>query len=59
MSETPLFKAIRAEIEQRRPRLLILDTLADLFGGDEITVAACGLRLGPEVRRIWRGRSTS
>src|SRR5271166_5546261 len=36
LSETPLFKAIRAEIEERRPSLLILDTLADLFGGDEI-----------------------
>ncbi|HKN31287.1 MAG TPA: hypothetical protein VJY34_26775, partial [Roseiarcus sp.] len=28
--------AIRAEIEERRPNLLVLDTLADLFGGDEI-----------------------
>jgi RecA-family ATPase len=36
LSETPLFKAIRAETEARRPNLLILDTLADLFGGDEI-----------------------
>jgi RecA-family ATPase len=36
LSETPLFKAIRAEIEERRPNLLVLDTLADLFGGDEI-----------------------
>ncbi len=33
---TRLFDAIRAEIEMRRPDLLILDTLADLFGGDEI-----------------------
>ena len=36
LSETPLFKAIRNEIKERRPSLLILDTLADLFGGDEI-----------------------
>jgi len=36
LSETPLFKAIRAEVQERRPNLLILDTLADLFGGDEI-----------------------
>ncbi len=36
LSETPLFKAIRAEIQERRPSLLVLDTLADLFGGDEI-----------------------
>jgi RecA-family ATPase len=36
LSETLLFKAIRAEIEERRPSLRVLDTLADLFGGDEI-----------------------
>ena len=36
LSETQLFKAVRNEIEERRPRLLVLDTLADLFGGDEI-----------------------
>ena len=32
----PQALAIRSEIEKRRPSLLILDTLADLFGGDEI-----------------------
>ena len=36
LSPTRLFEAIRAEIEARRPDLLVLDTLADLFGGDEI-----------------------
>jgi phage/plasmid primase-like uncharacterized protein/RecA-family ATPase len=36
LKETPLFKAIRHIIAKHRPDLLILDTLADLFGGDEI-----------------------
>lgn len=36
LSPTRLFEALRAEIKARRPDLLILDTLADLFGGDEI-----------------------
>jgi RecA-family ATPase len=33
---TPLFAALKHIIEKHRPDLLILDTLADLFGGDEI-----------------------
>ena len=36
MKETPLFAALRAEIMRLKPTLLVLDTLADLFGGDEI-----------------------
>ena len=36
LSETPLFRAVEAQIDELRPGLLILDTLADLFGGDEI-----------------------
>ena len=36
LKETPLFTAIRSEVERRRPALLILDTLADLFAGNEI-----------------------
>ena len=36
LKETPLFKALEAKLDELRPDLLILDTLADLFGGDEI-----------------------
>lgn len=36
MEPTALFAALRAEIARLRPVLLVLDTLADLFGGDEI-----------------------
>ena len=36
MKETALFKALEAKLDELRPDLLILDTLADLFGGDEI-----------------------
>jgi RecA-family ATPase len=36
LSPTRLFEAIRAAIEAKPPDLLILDPLADLFGGDEI-----------------------
>jgi RecA-family ATPase len=36
LAETPLFKALRARIEETRPALIVLDTLADLFDGDEI-----------------------
>lgn len=36
LAPTPLFAALRAVIAERRPDLLVLDTLADLFGGDEI-----------------------
>ena len=32
---TPLFGAIRAKIEALRPSLVVLDTSADLFGGEE------------------------
>lgn len=33
---TPIFIALRTHVAAHRPSLLILDTLADLFGGDEI-----------------------
>ena len=36
LGETRLFEALEAEVDNLRPALLILDTLADLFGGDEI-----------------------
>ncbi len=36
LKETPLFVAIRHIIAKHRPDLLVLDTLADLFGGDQI-----------------------
>lgn len=36
LEATPLYGALRARIERLRPSLLVLDTLADLFGGDEI-----------------------
>ena len=36
MQATPLFGKIIAFIREFRPRLLVLDTAADLFGGDEI-----------------------
>jgi RecA-family ATPase len=36
---TPIFSALHALVATHRPSLLILDTLADLFGGDEIKKA--------------------
>lgn len=36
MRKTPLFKIIEARIAEHRPSLVVLDTLADLYGGDEI-----------------------
>jgi RecA-family ATPase len=36
MAATALYTRIRRTIEQVRPTLLVLDTLADIFGGDEI-----------------------
>lgn len=36
MLRTPFFIALRAEIEKRRPSLVVIDNLADVFGGDEI-----------------------
>lgn len=33
---TPLFSAIKTAVDERNPALLVLDTLADLFGGNEI-----------------------
>ncbi len=33
---TPIFTALRTLVAAHKPSLLILDTLADLFGGDEI-----------------------
>lgn len=39
MKETALFQKVEAWIAQHRPTLTVLDTLADLFGGDEINRA--------------------
>lgn len=39
MRETELFRQIEAWIAKHRPTLIVLDTLADLFGGDEINRA--------------------
>ena len=36
MVATRVFKRLRETVLKLRPRLLVLDTLADLFGGDEI-----------------------
>jgi RecA-family ATPase len=36
LKETPLFVALRHIIQKHRPDFLVLDTLADIFGGDEI-----------------------
>lgn len=35
LKETPLYKALDAYIRDEQPILLILDTLADMFGGEE------------------------
>lgn len=39
MKETPLFRKIEEWLAEHRPALTVLDTLADLFGGDEINRA--------------------
>lgn len=39
MIPTRLFQMLEVTIDQVRPRLVILDTLADMFGGDEINRA--------------------
>lgn len=36
LKETPIFRALQDVLARNKPVLLILDTLADLFGGDEI-----------------------
>ncbi|MBZ9603993.1 AAA family ATPase [Phyllobacterium chamaecytisi] len=36
LKATKLFEALEAFVAKHRPSLLVLDTLADLFGGDEI-----------------------
>ena len=36
MKPTPIYTALRYLVAKHRPDLLVLDTLADLFGGDEI-----------------------
>ena len=36
LKPTPMFAALRDRVAAERPALLILDTLSDLFGGDEI-----------------------
>ena len=36
MEPTRLFASVRAQVMKLRPMVLVLDTLADLFGGDEI-----------------------
>lgn len=35
LKRTPLFDALEARIDAMRPSLIVLDTLADLFGGEE------------------------
>jgi len=35
LKETPLFKALDAAVTQHQPRLVVLDTLADMFPGNE------------------------
>ncbi len=35
LKRTPLFARLRAELEAVRPKLLVLDNLADIFGGNE------------------------
>jgi len=37
LEPTPLWRALELLVEQIRPRLVILDALADLYGGDEIS----------------------
>lgn len=36
LGTTPLFDQLNATVAQIKPRLVVLDTLADVFGGDEI-----------------------
>jgi RecA-family ATPase len=36
---TAVYAAVRAHVERHRPTLVVLDTLADLFGGDEVNRA--------------------
>ena len=36
LKPTPIYTALRHIVAKHRPALLVLDTLADLFGGDEI-----------------------
>jgi len=42
IAETKAYRRLKANIEDRRPTLLIVDTLADTFGGDEIVRAQVG-----------------
>ncbi len=37
--ETPLWRAVASAVEEHQPALVVLDTSADLFGGDEINRA--------------------
>ena len=36
IEETPLFRGLRDKIKELRPKIAVLDTLSDLFSGDEI-----------------------
>ncbi|MEH2482022.1 RecA-family ATPase [Nitrobacteraceae bacterium AZCC 2146] len=36
MKPTPLFQRLRSDLASIRPRMLVIDTLADVFGGNEI-----------------------
>jgi RecA-family ATPase len=36
LTPTALFRAVEAAVEQQQPTFLVLDTLADMFGGNEI-----------------------
>lgn len=47
---TGVYAAVRAHVERHRPTLVVLDTLADLFGGDEVIRADhAALKDGKEV----------
>lgn len=46
LSPTPLYAAVEQAIRDHRPSLLVLDTLADLYGGDEIKRAEARAFIG-------------
>ncbi|MCZ8081104.1 MAG: AAA family ATPase [Rhodobacteraceae bacterium] len=51
MKETVLFQRLEEWIAEHRPTLTVLDTLADLFGGDEINRAQARQFIG-QLRRL-------
>ena len=54
MAATPLWKAVISLVDKVRPGALILDTLSDIYGGDEISRVAVrhfmGLLRGPAIK---------